>query len=260
MNCHEQGRKPAQHGFSLIELMLVLLILTIVMGVVFNDINLVQKRYRTEESKLDLTQESREFIDQIVRDMHQEGYPGNKIYTPGVLGGTPDNDSRNAVGLVSISGTDLWFEGDVSGDGNVYSVRYTLQPDASNTCPCTVRRSQVIKANGVAPLSQTVTYNTEVQNVINSGGLYAIAGNSRFGGTSVSNDTLYGGYKTQPVFVAYNAAGAAVALPVDINSNRTLLKTITVIRINMNVLSPNADLQTGLRPAVAMTATARLNN
>lgn len=259
MKLLKQGKSGAQSGFSLVELMLVLLVLTIVMGVVFNDINSVQKRYRTEESKLDLTQESREFLDQIVRDMHQAGYPGTKQYAVNVLGGTPDNDSRNAVGLVSVSSTDLWFEGDIDGDGQVDSVRYTLQATGGN-CPCTVRRSQVIKVNGVAPLAQTVTYSVEVQNVINSGGLYPIAGTSRFGGAPVSNDTLYSEYKSAALFTAYNNSGAVVTLPVDISTNRTLLKTIKTIRINLNVLSPNTDLQTGLRPAVAMTATARLNN
>jgi prepilin-type N-terminal cleavage/methylation domain-containing protein len=258
--CWGGGRR--QGGFSLLELMLVVALLTIILGVVFQDISTVQQRNRTEESRLDLTQESREFLDEIVRDLRQSGEPNSYMYANGVASTSP-NSSNNAVGLVSISPTDLWFEGDVDQNNNgVASVRYTLQADANGNCPCTIRRSQVRKVDGTAPTSQIPTYTTEVQNVINSNNTYAIAGNSSFQGVTVSNDTLYAGYKTAPVFSASDASGNSINISSGLNivSNATTLKTIKTIQINLNVLAPYSDLKTGLRPASALTTSVRLNN
>ena len=65
----------AQAGFSLIELMIVILLLSVIMGAVFGQVDLVQKRFRTEQNKLDISQTAREFLDQIVRDVHKCGFP-----------------------------------------------------------------------------------------------------------------------------------------------------------------------------------------
>ncbi len=265
----------SQRGFTLVEIMLVILILTIVMGVIFTDINTVQKRYRTEEAKLDVTQESREFLDQIVRDLRQTGFPGTKLYTYNVLAPNNDQDPRAAVGLVYAGPNDLVFEADVDGSGTVWSVRYTLVAGAGGNCPCSIQRSQVPKVAGdprPATLggAQGTTYNVELQNILNSNGLFAIAGLTRFpSGGMQTNDALYGAYKVAPVFQYFDANGANITglpynavLPLDatVAANRTIMKNIREVQVNLNVLSPTSDLQTGMRPAVSMTATARLTN
>ena len=66
-----------QAGFSLIEMLLVIAILMVVMGMVFRQIDFLQKRNRTEQVRLDIFQTSREFIDQMTRDIHQAG--GNRF-------------------------------------------------------------------------------------------------------------------------------------------------------------------------------------
>src|SRR5437588_11348732 len=113
-----------QHGFSMVEMLVVLTVFTIVMGAVLYQLNGFQKAFRAENSKLDTTQGAREFLDQIVRDLHQAGYPNARMFMAGVLNSPVQNDSRNAVGLVSLAATDLWFEGDLDGDGQVERVRY----------------------------------------------------------------------------------------------------------------------------------------
>lgn len=245
-----------QKGFSLIELLTVVVILMLVTGVVFQQIDMVQKRSRQEDVKMDLTQESREFLDQMVRDLHTSGYPNKKMYVVNLV---TNNDSRNAVGLVQVTPTVLQFEGDVDGDGQVDSIQYQLQSNGGN-CPCTIRRSQVVKANGTAPLAQATNFNQEVNNVINSGGAFPIGGTSPPG--LPPPDTLYGAYKAAPVFQAYDASGTLVALPMDIGANPTTMNTIKTIRITINVLAgpEGTDIQTRMRPAVSMTAAARINN
>jgi prepilin-type N-terminal cleavage/methylation domain-containing protein len=247
-----------QKGFSLIELLTVVVILMLVTGVVFQQIDMVQKRARQEDVKMDLTQESREFLDQMVRDLHTSGYPNKRMYLTNLV---TNNDSRNAVGLVQLTSTSLWFEGDVDGDGQVDSIQYQLQT-TGGTCPCTIRRSQVVKVNGTAPLAQATNFNQEVNNVINSGGAFTISGTSPLAAGVVANDTLYGAYKAEPVFQAYDSNGTLVALPQDIVTNASATSGIRTIRITINVLAgpEGTDINTRMRPAVSMTAAARINN
>src|SRR6266571_80544 len=274
--------KDSQSGFSLIELMTVLVILTLIMGVVFGQLSRVQKRYKTEEAKLDLTQESREFMDQIMRDVRQSGFPNQKMYGLNVLAATPANDYRNAAELVKVSNTELWFEGDVDGDGQIDSVHYKMFDNTgaavttTSNCPCSIKRSQVVKVDGTAPMSQATNYGTELENVVNSAGSggagtngsLAISGNSIMvsatGTTaSVANDTIYAGLKPAPVFVAYDKSGNVVTLPVDISTlaGANTMQTIRTVKVTLNVLSKGSgvDLQNQMRPASSMTATARLN-
>ena len=272
-----------ERGFSLIELLTVVAILTIVMGVVFREIIKVQQRFRTEEAKLDVFQEARNFMDRFVRDLHQAGYPGLKLYETAAITLNPKvNDRRVAAGLVSVTNSDLIFESDVDSDGQVDSIRYTLVTGAGGNCPCTIRRSQVIKINGTSPLSQPTNYFSIVDNIINSGGSGGAGPNGSrsicfpnpLGGAcsstspyatltgviSISNDTVYGPYRTQPLFQAFDRNGTAVALPININTNPTALKNIRTIRVTMNVLAATPDPQTLMRPAVSLTASARVQN
>jgi len=70
-----QAKRRRQAGFSLIELLLVVLLLSIVVGALFSQIERAQVRYRVEDQQMDLTQQEREIIDQFTRDLHQAGYP-----------------------------------------------------------------------------------------------------------------------------------------------------------------------------------------
>lgn len=82
-----------QRGFSLIELMIVLLIFMIVSGVIVALLNTVQQRYRSEQQLLDSFSSTRNAVDLMVRDVRNAGYPppftyaGNLPYPP--AGPTP---------------------------------------------------------------------------------------------------------------------------------------------------------------------------
>ena len=247
---------PGERGFSLIELLTVVAILTLVMGTVFQQIITVQKRYRAEEAKLDIAQESREFLDQMVRDLHQAGYPSARIYDTTILPNI--NDHRVAAGVVQFAYDDLWIEGDVDGDGQVDVVEYKLV-SAGGTCPCTITRRQTGKTGDGSPLSFTgSTSQTELQNVINSGGSYTISGTGPGG---VSNQTLYGALAAPHIFEAYYANGSPVS-PTNINSTPTLPADVRTIKITVNVLAAQKanDLQTGRRAPISLTGIARLSN
>src|SRR6266478_6268214 len=137
MNMKTSGRTlpPSQAGFSLLELVIVVAILTIVMAAVFNGVNLVTQRSQAEQVKVDLVQEGREFVDEFERDLHQAGYPNCRmVQAPGAASNCPADFSNTTVwqssavaaGLAYLSNTQIIFEGDVDGNGTVDSVQYRL--------------------------------------------------------------------------------------------------------------------------------------
>jgi prepilin-type N-terminal cleavage/methylation domain-containing protein len=239
--------RHAEQGFSLLEMLVAVAILTIVLGVVFHQINNAQVRYGAEESKVDLAQEARSGLDTITRDLHQSGYPTRNMFDSS-LSLTAD-DARGAKGLTNgVQDTDLQFEGDVDGDGTVNVIHYKLLDDGSGNCPCTLVRSQIAK--GTTP----EVFSPVVQNVVNSSstGPLPISGSSSSSGGLVSNDTLYAAYKKPAIFQAFDKDGNAW--------DGAKVSDIRTIRITLNVLAPNASLDTGMRPAVSMTMNARVGN
>src|SRR5260370_17123727 len=81
-------KKPAQFsislqtGFSLLELVLVCAILSVILAAVFTGINTTVQRSQAEQTKVDLTQEGREFVDEVERELHQPGYPNCRMSDP----------------------------------------------------------------------------------------------------------------------------------------------------------------------------------
>ena len=205
-----QTRRPRQAGFSLIELLLVVLLLSIVVGALFSQIERAQVRYRVEDQQMDLTQQEREIIDQFTRDLHQAGYPSANMYQTAV----PAN--QVALGIIALSATDLQMEGDVDGTGVVSVVEYSYL-SGPGTCNC-LRRSTTPKG-GLAG-----TAFTEVQGVINTA--------------------------AQPIFVAYDNAGAP---PAD-------LKHIKSVRITLITQGTGKDNDTHKDIQVTMTGMARVVN
>jgi prepilin-type N-terminal cleavage/methylation domain-containing protein len=270
-----------QRGFSLVELMIVVAILTLVMGVIFQQIVSLQRRSRAEETKQDIFSEGREFVEQFSRDIHQAGYPGYKVYTAALV----PSDARLAVGIVRATPTDLVIEGDVDGDGLVDSVEYSVcnnagvcsspgTPNPGGTCPCSLQRSQVVKLGGTNPWAQPTSPSTQVNGLINSLGLggggaaVLITGQSALptgpGGTFVAqnDDVLFAGMKNQPIFTYYDGSGTAFAVNTDISTagGQGLIRRIRTVRIAMNLLGATPDGQTGMKPSAALGGIAKLAN
>lgn len=257
------NKKKTSSGFTLLELMFVVAILTLVMGVVFQQITTIQKRAKTEDNKQDLTQEGREFMDIFIRDVHQAGFPGSGMYAVAMTA----TDSRRAVGLVKFANDEVWLEADVNGDGNVDTIDYKLTTaSGSGQCPCKITRSQVAKANGTAPDSQTISPTTELTDIINSGGAnggtsgtaaYSLYGTLYANNASRNLDTIYSNYKAANVFTAYDASGNEISAATYSTGSSTLA-SIKTIKINLNLLGRQGDLQTGMRPVIPLTASARV--
>jgi prepilin-type N-terminal cleavage/methylation domain-containing protein len=217
-----------QQGFSLIELMIVLVILLAISAALFQVINLSTERSSTEQTKLDMFQEAREFMDQMSRDLRLAGYPNARNFAPAILPEPPTGDLRVAVGIVKIASGELWFEGDVDGDGSVEVVRYFLDNTGTN-CPC-LKRSQLPKINA-APTAQTAAvYQIEVQGVTNTN-----------------------------IFTAYNNA-VIQTLPLVFNTNAAQIAGLDTIQAVLSLQSPTMDPKTHTRPTTSLVSTVRLNN
>ena len=236
--------KKPQNGFSLIELMIVVLLLSIVVGAIFTQINRAQVRYRVEDQRLDLTQQDRDFIDQFTRDLHQAGYP-----SPTQFGGRLDLSSNlTAVGIWYISPTELRMEADVDGTGVVREISYfyddgTVAGGGGSACPC-LRRSSSPKEDTKLPWNQKKpVYYTEVQNIVAAAG--------------------------QPIFEAYAADGSVL----DISGGKQLstsavtdptyqfLLNIKNVRITFSTQAQGlGDTDAHRSIQVTMTGMARLPN
>jgi type II secretion system protein J len=76
--------RQSERGFTVMELVVTIAIFTIIMGVMFQQIDQAQQSSTTERAKLDVFQEARAFMDLMARDLHEAGYPSPRSVAPGV--------------------------------------------------------------------------------------------------------------------------------------------------------------------------------
>jgi prepilin-type N-terminal cleavage/methylation domain-containing protein len=213
-------KRVLANGFTLIELIISVAILTVVVGVVVQGLTKLQQRNTMEAVKVDLTQESREFMDQIVSDIHQAGYPSLKMFDPATkpLG---LNDPGVSQGLLNVTPSALQFEADVDGSGTVSEVFIQLSP-LNGPCPCTIQRGTISKLSwqgGTQPF-----YYTEVNNVNNTN-----------------------------IFQGYDNAGNNVPL------NGAPSNNLAAVEITLSVRSPTLDTS-GTYPTITMSTAAKIAN
>jgi prepilin-type N-terminal cleavage/methylation domain-containing protein len=219
-------KTSADLGFTLLELMVTIAILSIVFGVVVNGIIQMQQRNTVEVSKVDLTQETRQFMDQITNDIHQAGFPTLRMFDPSL--GYTTTSNQVAAGLTFVSASEVDFQGDVDGSGSVSDVVIRVVP-AGGPCPCTIQRGTVAKTVGGAPV-----YYTELDNLQNAA-----------------------------VFSVYGSDGGQIVPPaasVGPDLTGVGLKNINAIGITLWVQSTIPDSKTGTFPTVTMVTQAKLDN
>jgi prepilin-type N-terminal cleavage/methylation domain-containing protein len=206
--------RNAQRGFTAVEMMISLLILGIITGGIFAQIDLAQQRAFSEQVKLDNFQEARDFVDQFFRDVNQIGYPNSRMvdtttgpsWTPPLVVAPLINDNRLAIGLVKIDANEIRFEGDMNGDSLVQSIIYMI--NGSTTCALCLQRSQVDKVPGDPLIGQTApNWGTETNDVI-----------------------------TNPIFSYFKADGTQItALPVDISTGAAIIASVKTIKISLTI-------------------------
>jgi prepilin-type N-terminal cleavage/methylation domain-containing protein len=233
MNHRTQPSRMISNGFSMLELMMVVALMTIILSAVLSQIGQVQQRSRTEQVKLDIFQEARDFADQLSRDLHETGYPSVRMFdttswSP-ALASPSSNDSRLATGIILIGPAEIQFEGDVDGTGNVSVLDYKLAATGGG-CPC-LERSQVLKSTG------GTVFSNEVQNVQSAGTI------------------------ADPIFTGYTASGAAVAsADMTTTAGKQALATIKTVQFRIKVKAAIVDPQTGLAPETTLSSQTTIAN
>jgi type II secretory pathway pseudopilin PulG len=226
----ERTKANSEAGFSLLELLVACALVLIIMGALFSQINQAQQNSTSQQTKLDLFQQSREFMDQIARDLRSSGYPNTRNFSADPVN-PAEQSPQEAVGLVKLDVGELWFESSIDGSGNVSVIHYNLVQTGTG-CPC-LERSQTAKIQADPLTGQTESDQLDVQSVLN-------------------------GTTADPIFQAFYADGTAVSLPMDMTNDA--LANVNTIDIILKVQSPSLDLVTGLKPTMTLMTTVRLNN
>jgi prepilin-type N-terminal cleavage/methylation domain-containing protein len=217
----KEKRSEAQFGFSLVELMFALAILTTVFAILAAGMSDIQKKSASDVSRLGVAQETRQFMDQILRDLRQCGFPSLAMFDASISPTPALTSNYVAQGMVSFSSSAIQFEGDVDGSG-VSEVYIQVVVPASGNCPCAVQRGTVLKSVGGTP-----DYYTELDNVM-----------------------------TQNVFTAYKYDGTAYNSATDPLSS---IKNIGVTLYVQNT-APDVNNSVAVYPTTTMVSEARINN
>ena len=261
----------AQGGFSAVEMMVALILILAVVGVVVKGMTDLQRRNFSEMAKMDAVQDARDFIDQMVRDVHDVGYPppraigwvngaanNNPYCTDALMNGNPNlpmlNNPNIACGIVQFSSTQVVYEADLDGLGTVSRVYLQLQPGVGNTCPCILQRGVVTKAQWVANNAIIPQYFTTVNGVLNSGNG---AGGATFP-IVLGGPGNYVAYGTSDVFAAYDALANQIVAPCTMATNPDCSQ-IRSLRITINVAPNYADPTSKQFPVFSITSRARVN-
>jgi prepilin-type N-terminal cleavage/methylation domain-containing protein len=235
-----RGCRPAEtraQGFTLIELMVVMVILSVICAAIFSQIAQIQQRAVAEQGKVDDFQQARDFVDQIFRDTRQLGYPNLRNFdiSTGTWQSPLIKDHRLAAGLIKATSTQLQFEGDVDGSGNVSIVSYLI--NGNGNCANCLQRAQALKVDGDPVTGQTnltsSSYTTEIQNVKN----------------------------TNSIFSAYDSFGNAITLPIDIDNNASTVASVKTIQVSLTVASTSSvDPKTGQPLEADVASTVQIVN
>jgi prepilin-type N-terminal cleavage/methylation domain-containing protein len=153
----------SQRGFSLVELMAATAILTIVMAVLTAGMMQIQQKSASDVNKVGMAQEARQFMDQILRDLRQCGFPSLTMFDASISPTPTLNSNYVAGGLLSFSSSAIHFEGDVDGSG-VSEIYLQVVVPTSGSCPCTLQRGTIAKP-GTTPDYYTELDNLMSQNV-----------------------------------------------------------------------------------------------
>ena len=259
-----QMNSAKQRGFTLLELLIVIVILGLIAGAVFSQMGDAQTRLSAEETKLDDFGQARDFVDQFFRDINQIGNPNIRMFDTTSVSFSPAlsqqvngcvttpasctyswanayiNDNRFAVGLTKIDQNEIHFEGSVNGTGTVQSVIYKI--NGSGTCALCMQRSQIDKISGDPLLGQNAAnWGTEVNDVQTT----PVFRFFEYDGTEITSSS------TCPLPVSYSTSQACAQE----------LANVKTIQINLTIRNPNIiDQRTGLAIETSFEGEVSLNN
>jgi len=259
-----------ERGFTLLELMVAMGIFLVICAVMFELLDMSQKRYSSETQLTAAFQDARLAVDQITRDFNVAGYPPRGIYsTPmslpwryatGPVAWSPNYPSTDCqIGLnCSTPGDyDLIIETQLSTDTDVSWIWYHLDTTTNPNAPALMRT--VVRKNFGDPLAIVQTSNEAtslVANVMNK-----LTDAAQLAQIKAEYPTMYPLGTAQPIF-QYTCDTPSGPLPcssplaVGYNTPRN----IRDVNITLIVATPQRDAQTQMYKLVELSGRGhRLN-
>ena len=143
-----------QKGFSLLELLIVLVVFSFIIGGLFNVLHRSQDRYQFEQDVAEAQETARNSVDMMAREIRLAGFPKTTCYDSAL--GYTTASSQVSAGFTTSNSSDMIFEGDINEDGVVDVVEYRL--NGAN-----LERSAVAKPGG--GVAATPSFKTLAENV-----------------------------------------------------------------------------------------------
>jgi len=139
----------ASRGFSLVELLMVLVIFSVLLGAVFSSLNEGQHGAQISKDETEMQQELQDVFSLMTSELRTTGFPPESYYDTQYLLNPGTRKNLVAQGLVLIAPQEIRFQGDIDGDGTVDYVRYYL---SGSSAPYSLNRfGGAIKPDGSLP-------------------------------------------------------------------------------------------------------------
>jgi prepilin-type N-terminal cleavage/methylation domain-containing protein len=261
-----KSQRPNERGFSLVELMVVVVVFTLITGIIFTVLIMAQQRYKIESEVLNSFTGANVAIDQMTRDIHQAGYPPANSYTAAAITANPllialpfawqtgyptlpaCTMGTGGTCNPAPSGYDLIIETvpDPSVSTAVQWIRYQL-PAGSHT----LLRAMVPKAAGIDPVTATTgSLAPYLDGVMNNASPAEIAAIQKF------YPNMFPGNVDAPIFIYYCDSSTGPQLCTTANT----AMDIREVQITLIVEASAVDPKTGQPRIVTLTGEAERFN
>lgn len=152
-----------QQGFTLIEMLIAVALALIILSGVYEVFTSQQKAYSTQDQVVEMQQNARVAMDMMTREIRLAGYIAEQWTTDA----TPTGDvsvggyttDGSADDIEDINTNDLTFEGDVDGNSQTDTVRYSLSGNnlVREVCEWDGSTSTWCVSSSAQPLAENIT-------------------------------------------------------------------------------------------------------
>lgn len=197
-------------GYSIIELMLVLLLISALTGIAMDLTLGAHKSLQRTLSSSTLLADGLTALNQMTRDIRMAGFPSSKCFTAAAVSTSP---GLVANGFVAASSYDLKFEADVNGSGQVSQIEYVI-PSGSQTL---YRYSTLKNLDGTLATGTTVStaFLGNVQNQVLSTPLFS------WDLDPLSSNSFPQNIKTVYINLVLTSSGNESGMPVNVTLTAT---------------------------------------
>ena len=137
------------HGFTLVELLIVLAVLSVLLDAVFSSLNEGQTSSQVSNEENEIYENLQDVLSLMTSELRAAGFPPESYYDAQYLLNPLTRKNLVARGPIFIGPMEIQFQGDIDGDNTVDYVRYYL---SGSSAPYSLLRfGGAIKPDGSLP-------------------------------------------------------------------------------------------------------------